>query len=81
LIALAGLGAAVYAFLIWRNAGFGDLNIEHVARIVIPSGMAITLGVETVLFSFFLSTLGINIRRNSPDVPESYRPADLSDGQ
>jgi hypothetical protein len=81
LIALAGLGAAVYAFLIWRSAGFGDLNIEHVARIVIPSSMAITLGVETVLFSFFLSTLGINIRRNSPEVPESYRPADLSDGQ
>ncbi len=72
LIALAGLGAAVYAVLIWRNAGFGELNIEHVARIVIPSGLAITLGFETVLFSFFLSTLGINIRRNSPDAPESY---------
>jgi len=76
LIALAGLGAAVYAFLTWRSAGFGDLNIEHVARIVIPSSMAITLGFETVLFSFFLSTLGINIRRNSPEVPESYRPTE-----
>jgi hypothetical protein len=72
LLALAGLGAAVYALLMWRSAGFGDLNIEHVARIVIPSGLAITLGFETVLFSFFLSTLGINIRRNSPDTPESY---------
>jgi glycosyltransferase involved in cell wall biosynthesis len=72
LIALVGLGAAVYAFLMWRNAGFGNLDIEHVGRIVIPSGLAITLGVETVLFSFFLSTLGINIRRNSPYTPESY---------
>jgi hypothetical protein len=40
--------------------------------------MAITLGFETVLFSFFLSTLGINIRRNSADVPESYDPAEVS---
>jgi glycosyltransferase involved in cell wall biosynthesis len=81
LIAMAGFGAAVYAFLTWRQAGFGDLNIEHIARIVIPSGMAITLGFETVLFSFFLSTLGINTHRNSADVPESYRPAESSGGQ
>jgi len=72
LIALAGIAAAIYAFLIWRHAGFGDLNIEHVARIVIPSGMAITLGIETVLFSFFLSTLGINIRRHSMEKPRDY---------
>jgi glycosyltransferase involved in cell wall biosynthesis len=79
LLALAGLGAAGYAFLTWREAGFGDLNIEHIARIVIPSGMAITLGVETVLFSFFLSTLGINIRRHSVLAPESYPTNENSD--
>jgi glycosyltransferase involved in cell wall biosynthesis len=72
LIALAGIAAALYALLVWRHAGFGDLNIEHVARIVIPSGMAITLGIETVLFSFFLSTLGINIRRHSMEKPRDY---------
>jgi glycosyltransferase involved in cell wall biosynthesis len=74
LIALSGIAAAVYSFLMWRNAGFGDLNIEHVARIVIPSSMAITLGFETVLFSFFLSTLGINIRRHSMEKPMDYEP-------
>jgi len=81
LIASAGFAAAAYAFFTWRQAGFGDLNIEHIARIVIPSGMAITLGFETVLFSFFLSTLGINIRRNSPDVPESYPSARFSQSE
>lgn len=80
LIALAGVAAAVYAVLVWRGAGFGDLDIEHVARIVIPSSMAITLGIETVLFSFFLSTLGINIRRNSPAVPDSYCVAEAVEG-
>jgi hypothetical protein len=78
LITMSGIASAVHALLMWRNAGFGNLNIEHIARIVIPSGMAITLGFETVLFSFFLSTLGINIRRNSADVPESYGPAEVS---
>ena len=71
---MSGIAAAVYSFLMWRNAGFGDLNIEHVARIVIPSSMAITLGFETVLFSFFLSTLGINIRRHSMEKPMDYEP-------
>jgi glycosyltransferase involved in cell wall biosynthesis len=78
LISLAGIASAVYSFLVWRNAGFGDLNIEHVARIVIPSSMAITLGFETVLFSFFLSTLGINIRRNSPEAPKDLGPAGIA---
>ena len=76
LISLGGIGTAVYAFLTWRKAGFGNLDIEHIARIVIPSGMAITLGIETILFSFFLSTLGINIRRHSEVAPESYPPVE-----
>jgi glycosyltransferase involved in cell wall biosynthesis len=79
LIALSGFASALYALLTWRSAGFGDLNIEHIARIVIPSGMAITLGFETVLFSFFLSTMGINIRRHSAEAPESYNPAEVSE--
>jgi glycosyltransferase involved in cell wall biosynthesis len=62
LLVLCGVGSTVYALMVWRQAGFGNLDIEHIARIVIPSGLTITLGIETVLFSFFLSTLSINVR-------------------
>jgi hypothetical protein len=55
------IGFHFYALLEWRLAGFGLLDIEHIARIVISSGLTITLGIETTLFSFLLSTLGMNV--------------------
>ena len=65
LLALAGLGMGAYALIEWRHAGFGTLDIEHIARIVIPSGLMATLGFEIILFSFFLSTLGMGVRKHS----------------
>jgi hypothetical protein len=59
---LAGLAAAVYAVWEWMQHGFGDLNTEWIARIVIPSSVAISLGMEIVLFSFLLSTFGLHAR-------------------
>jgi hypothetical protein len=78
LMALGGLASALYAVFEWHTAGFGSLNIEHIARIVIPSGLTITLGIETILFSFFLSTLGINIRHHSTQPPDAYSRTDNS---
>jgi len=72
LLALGGVASTFYALLEWRNAGFGALQIEHISRIVIPSGLAITLGIETVLFSFFLSTLAISTHNHSPLPPPEY---------
>jgi glycosyltransferase involved in cell wall biosynthesis len=71
-IVLVGLLSMAYALFDWFHAGFGNLEIEHIARISIPSGMAITLGVETILFSFFLSTLSINVSPHSPEAPIEY---------
>jgi hypothetical protein len=74
LLGLGGLSFAFYALFEWHNAGFGSMDIERVARIVIPSGLAITLGIETILFSFFLSTLGISTRHHSMEPPSEFRP-------
>ena len=78
LLFLGGLASTGYAVLQWRRAGFGMLDVEHIARIVIPSGLMLTLGVETILFSFFLSTLGINIRHHSTEAPSEYRSAEAA---
>ena len=72
----SGIGTSLYALMQWRHAGFGALDIEHVARLAIPSGLAITLGAEIILGSFFLSTLGINVRQHSTRAPEEYPAAD-----
>jgi hypothetical protein len=77
-LVIGGLTTAVLAFHKWIYAGFGPLDFEQIARIVIPSGLMITLGAETVLFSFFLSTLGINVRHYSVEAQLQQNPAELT---
>jgi glycosyltransferase involved in cell wall biosynthesis len=72
LLLLIGFASTLYAIVDWQKHGFGPLDFEHVARISIPSGLAIALGMETVLFSFFLSTLGMNVRHHSSEIPAEY---------
>jgi hypothetical protein len=78
LLALSGLCSTFYALAEWRRAGFGALEIEHIARISIPSGLAIALGIETILFSFFLSTMSINVRHHSTEVPAEYNDTEAA---
>ena len=56
---VAGTGGTVYAFGAWAGGGFGPLQTEHTLRAVVPAALLITLGVQTVLSSFFLSVLGM----------------------
>lgn len=70
---LAGLGAASYAVWQWKLHGFGDLELERIARIVIPSSVAISLGLEVTLFSFLLSTFGLNVRPYTAMVEEIHQ--------
>ena len=60
--ALVGLGMAVYTVAVWKQQQFGQLDPLRVSRIVIPAATLLALGFETMLFSFFLSTLGLSIR-------------------
>ena len=59
---LFGLGMTLAAILIWRARGYGPLNPERVMRLVIPSVATLTLGVQTIFGSFFLSILGLRRR-------------------
>jgi hypothetical protein len=61
-LALGGLGGSVYAVEVWSSQHFGPLDFSHTLRIVIPSALALTLGVQTVFASFFLSVLGMRRR-------------------
>ena len=58
LIAL-GLAGSFVAVRAWAATSFGELDPSRVQRIVIPSTLALTLGLQTALASFFLSVLGL----------------------
>jgi glycosyltransferase involved in cell wall biosynthesis len=58
----AGLAMSVYAVSGWGEQHFGTLNYSHTMRIVIPAALLLTLGVQTIFVSFFLSVLGMRRR-------------------
>ena len=57
-----GLIGSVAATFGWSDVDFGELNPSEVLRQVIPSVLAIALGFQIVLASFFLSVLGLKRR-------------------
>lgn len=62
LLVLAGIAGSVLAVSGWSRRGFGPLDIDHMLRIVMPSVFSLTLGVQVICFSFFLSILGLRRR-------------------
>ena len=59
LLVFLGLGGSILVTLSWSEIGFGELNPSEILRQVIPSILAIALGFQIVLGSFFLSVLGL----------------------
>jgi glycosyltransferase involved in cell wall biosynthesis len=59
LAVLAGLVGLVAAVVSWSAVDFGSLDPRLTMREVIPAAVLLTLGVQTVFASFFLSILGL----------------------
>ncbi len=59
LLILAAIVLSVIAFVEWDDSSFRHLNYPDSLRIAIPATVALMLGVQTILSSFFLSVLGI----------------------
>lgn len=59
---LLGLGFTLYAVFAWKSTAFGPLDPTHMLRIVIPSIIAITVGMQIALSSFFLGLLTLRRR-------------------
>ncbi|MGH9530030.1 MAG: glycosyltransferase family 2 protein [Terriglobales bacterium] len=56
---VTGIGVACYSLLLWNRTGFGPMNPVVLVRLVAASIVTITLGVEIIFSSFFLSILGL----------------------
>jgi hypothetical protein len=54
---LAGLGGSLWSVHTWHQVGFGPLDYAKTMRLVIPSTLAVTLGVQVIFASFFGSFL------------------------
>jgi glycosyltransferase involved in cell wall biosynthesis len=58
-----GLIASAYTLSDWSTRSFGPLEVMWTLRIIIPAVLALILGCQVILSSFFLSVLGM--RRKS----------------
>lgn len=56
---VAGCVLLLMAVLVWRSTGWGRLDYSEVMRVVIPGATLTALGFQTVLYSFFMSILGM----------------------
>ncbi len=54
----------ILAFADWSANSFGQLEPEKTLRLVIPAASTFVFGIQTILSSFFLSVLGLRIRRH-----------------
>jgi len=61
-LALLGLAGSAWAVHLWSAHLFGPLDASSMLRRVIPSVLALTLGVQTIFCSFFFSVLGLRRR-------------------
>jgi glycosyltransferase involved in cell wall biosynthesis len=58
-----GGGGACYIFWYWLHHSFGPLVPTQIMRILIPSITFLTLGIELMFASFFMSLLGLHYGR------------------
>ena len=65
LLVLVGVAASVWAVAGWGAVEFGDLNPRETLRVIVPAVLALVLGFQTILSSFFLSVLGLGRNRGS----------------
>lgn len=56
---LAGAATWIFGLSYWRSRHFGPLDPDKTLRIAIPGLVSLTLGIEIVLSSFFVSVLGM----------------------
>lgn len=61
---LFGVGLSMYGLSIWSEKSFGHLESSQTLRIVIPAVTLSILGLQTILFSFFFSILGLKDEKN-----------------
>jgi hypothetical protein len=62
LLVLCGGAGSVLAVLRWREVAFGPLEPSRTLREVIPSVLAVVVGIQVLLSSFFLSVLRLKRR-------------------
>ena len=64
---LVGASGLIYPLITWINTGFGGLQPVETMRIVIPTAVILIIGIQSVLFSIFMSFISFITDSRSED--------------
>lgn len=59
ILLIVGLTGIIYSVLVWGESSFGVLNSSKMMRLLIPAVTLMSLGIQTIMFSFLFSLLGL----------------------
>ena len=70
---LCGLLGIIFAFKYWSSLNFGRVNIDVMARILIPSGTAIAMSLQLAITTFLASFMNIKYNKKNDEEDSSNR--------
>ncbi len=59
---ILGVGGIIRSALFWRDHHFGNLDYETILRLLIPSCVAVVIGIEIVFAAFLMGMMSIPIK-------------------
>jgi hypothetical protein len=65
LITAGGVGGTMWSALIWDKHHFGPLDYETMMRVVVPSSVAVVIGLQVTFGAFLASIIGLSARPES----------------
>ena len=65
ILTIIGLGLSIYSIILWKNAGWGELNPVDIMPITIPAVYLIIIGIQMMFASFILGVLNIEYKREN----------------
>lgn len=57
LLFVAGLATSIFAFLTWADSGYGDMDVDRLMRISIPSVTLCAVGLQAMFTAFLVALL------------------------
>ena len=70
---LCGVLGIIFAFQYWSTFNFGRVNIDVMARILIPSGTAIAMSLQLGITTFLASFMNIKYNKKKDEENSSGR--------
>ncbi len=65
ILTFCGIGGIAWSGILWSSQHFGALDYEQMMRLIVPSSVAIVIGLQAAFGSFLGSIIGLAVRADN----------------